>query len=147
MPIDSLHLLPRDQREWLLPVGFVGLILLTYLLGLVVGTVTNGEPTLPRVVYRPILFPGLFTLAPIGVGAANTYRGASLASTLAAGVAPGVAFFLLARGSLLLGVSDGGDAPAWGLAVLFGGVGVAGALAGVLLVVFGWAIQQWLGDS
>lgn len=143
----TLHLTPSDRGEWLVPVGFAALILLTYAVGLLAGTITSGEPTLPPLVYSPILFPGLFTVAPIVVGAANTYRGGSLATTVVAGAAPGIAFFVLAYGSALLGVSDGGDAPAWGLALLFGGVGVAGALAGVVAVVAGLGVRGWLGEE
>lgn len=141
----TLHLTPTDRAEWLVPVGFAALILLTYAVGLLAGTIVSGAPTLPDAVYSPILFPGLFSVAPVVVGAANTYRGGSLATTVVAGAAPGVTFFVLAHGSALLGLSDGGDAPAWGLALVFAGVGVAGALAGVVAVAVGWTVRERLG--
>lgn len=132
---EPLRLVPASRREWLLPVGFALVILLTVGVGFAIGTVVTGEPTLLRVVYRPILFPGLFTVAPVVLGAVHTLRGGSLAGVLAVGVAPGLAFLVLAWSAELTGVSSGGDAPAWGLAVVFAAAGVAGALSGTAVVV------------
>lgn len=139
---ENLRLTPADRGEWLAPVGFTALILLTYVVGLAIGTVINGELTLPQVVYQPILYPGLFTVAPVVLGAANTFRGASLVSTIAVGVAPGLAFLLIVWGAELTGVSSGGDALALVLAATFAAVGIGGALFGTGVVVAVRIVQE-----
>lgn len=101
---------------------------------------TTGDVTLPSVVYQPILFPGMFTVAPLCLAAANTARGGSLLCSASFGVVPGVAFVLLAWATAFLGVGSAGDAPAVALGVVFATAGLGHALVGIALGIVGIAM-------
>lgn len=118
-----------NGREWFLPVVFAGLIVATYLAGVVLGTLTRGEPTLLPFVSEPILYPGLFVVVPPALAAANTLRGGSVPSSLAIGLVPGLTFPLLGLLATLFGIGNG-DAPGWTLSLVFGAIGLVGALVG-----------------
>jgi hypothetical protein len=140
MRVPTLRLTPADRSEWLLPGGYTLLIVLVVGVGVSLEALTAGEVTLPSVVYQPILFPGMFTVAPLCLAAANTVRGGSLLCSASLGVVPGVAFVLLAWGTAFLGGGSTGDAPAVALAVVFATAGLGHALAGIALGIAAGAV-------
>lgn len=142
MVSNALRVTPADRSEWLIPVAFTAAIILAVAVGILINTVASGNSAVPQILYRPILFPGMFTIAPIILGAANTLRGGSLVITASVGISPGLSFLLLAWGSELLGISTGGDAPALGLAVVFATAGLGHALLGLCVGIIARKVWQ-----
>jgi hypothetical protein len=140
MRVPTLRLTPVDRSEWLLPGGFTLAIVLTVGVGVSLEALTAGDVTLPPVVYQPILFPGMFTVAPLCLAAVNTLRGGSLLCSASVGVVPGVAFLLLAWATAFLGGGSTGDAPASALAVVFATVGLGHAVVGITVGIAGVAV-------
>ena len=141
--LESLRLLPTDRSEWLIPVGFTVCIVLIVGVGIAIESITTERPALLQIVYQPILFPGMFTIAPFILAATNMLRGASLLTSVSVGVAPGFAFLLLGWGSKVTGIGSSGDAPAWVLAVVFAQVGLGRALIGAGAGVVIQRICEW----
>jgi len=134
----------RQGRGWYIPVAFAGLIVATYLLGVVLGTLSHGEPTLLPVVFEPILFPILFVVMPPVLAVVNMLRGGSVPISLAIGLVPGLIFPVLGLIAMLLGLGNG-DTPAWALSLVFGAIGLLGALAGTGVAVASiYAYRTWI---
>lgn len=113
-------------------VAYGGVILGTYLLGVALGRAARGALAVHPVVFRPILFPVLFVYAVPIAAVVTFHRTGSLLGSLAVGLVPGLAFAILGVVARIVGAAGPGDAPLWALSLAFSGIGLAGALAGVL---------------
>jgi len=145
MPDGSPHSLSfpfHKVNYWFLAIGFAGVIGVTYLVGVGLGTIARGEPALLPVVSEPLLFPILFVLTPPILAAVNTLHGGNVASSLVIGLIPGLMFPVLSILASLFGIGNG-DAPAWGLSLFYGGIGFLGALSGVVVAIVARQLYQW----
>jgi len=132
----------RHVTDWYLALGFAGVIVVTYLVGVVLGTIARGESALLPVVSEPLLFPTLFVLTPPILAAINILHGGNVASSLVIGLIPGLMFPVLSVLASLFGLGNG-DAPAWGLSLFYGGIGFLGALGGVVVATVARQLYQW----
>lgn len=129
---------------WSISVAFVGLIVVTYLLGIVLGTLARGEPAILPIVSEPILYPVLFVITPPVLSAVNTLRGGSVPSSLAIGLIPGLTFPVLGLIATLFGFGNG-DTPAWALSLVFGAIGLVGSLLSTGFAVAAiYVYQTWM---
>lgn len=137
---------PRDRRRhWWLFVGWyvlamLALFALFFLFDRVLVPVV-GEGV-GDYLYSPVLPVALFYSPPF-VSAASAYRDGGLATSLVVGVAPSLVFGAVV--SLDVAVRflvtgeyvTRGDAPLWGLMLVFGLLGLAGSLAGFVVGTVG----------
>jgi hypothetical protein len=137
---------PRDRRRhWRLFVGWyvlamLALFALFFLFDRVLAPVV-GEG-IGDYLYSPVLPVALFYSPPF-VSAASAYREGGLATSLVVGVAPSLVFGavvsldvavrFLVTGEYVIR----GDAPLWGLMLVFGLLGLLGAVAGFLVGTVG----------
>lgn len=140
--IKSHQFFPANRSEWFIPFGFTIFIIVIFIITMAIDAVAPTRPALLQLVYRPILFPGMFTVAPFALATVCTLRGASLTVAASVGIVPGVAFLLLGWGSTLTGVGSSGDAPAWVLAIAFSQVGLGCALVGIGTAVAAEKIRE-----
>jgi hypothetical protein len=117
-------------------------IMMIFSMGMAIDAVVPIRSPVLQVVYRPILFPGVFTFAPFALASVCTLRGLSLTVAASVGIVPGVAFLLLGWGSTLTGVGSSGDAPAWVLSIVFSQVGFGCALVGIGTAVTAQKISE-----
>lgn len=129
--LKSYQFFPANRSEWFIPFGFTTFIIVIFTVAMAIDAVAPTRPALLQIVYRPVLFPGMFTFAPFALATVCTLRGTSLTVAASVGIVPGVAFLLLGWGSTLTGVGSSGDAPAWILAMVFSQVGLGYALVGI----------------
>ena len=142
--LESFRLLPVSRSEWFIPVSVMLSIVLLISTGIAIDTAAANRPRLLQIIYRPVLFPGMFTALPFIFAVANVFREGSLVISVLVGVAPGLAFLLLGVGSELTGIGSSGDAPAWVLAVTFSQVGVVCALVGTAVGVIARRVPEWV---
>jgi len=140
--LKSHRLFPASRSGWLIPIGFMISITVIFSMGMAVDLVASTRPAALQIVYRPILFPGMFTFAPFALASVCTLRGLSLTVAASVGIVPGVAFLLLGWGSTLTGVGSSGDAPAWVLSIAFSQVGLGCALVGIGTAVTAQKISE-----
>lgn len=133
------------RRDWFVPLAFAGLIVGTYLLGVALGTLTRGEPTLLPIVFEPVLYPILFVVMPAVLTAVTTIRGGNVGTSLAIGIVPGLTFPVLTLLARLFGLGQG-DAPVWVLSLFFGVIGLFGALAGIGVAVGARYVSRRWGE-
>ena|GEM_PF-3250391 len=126
----------RPRRHDLYAIlAYAGLLVGTYVLGLGLGSLIGHRATVHPVVWEPILFPGLFLLAPPVVAVLNLGTGGTVSGSVAVGLVPGVAFTVLAALAALLGTGTG-DSPLWALVLYLAGIGLAGTLTATAVSIF-----------
>jgi len=119
-------------RAWRVPLTYAVLILGTYLVALVVGTVQAGTPTVATAIVDPFLFPVLFFLVPPVIAAVNAAVGGGVAQSLAVGLVPAASFPVMVAIGRLVGIGTGADAPLWALVLVYALLGIVGAGFGVV---------------
>lgn len=137
---------PRDQRRhWLAFVGgyalalFV-LFLVTLAVDRLLAPVVGDE--LGRLAVDVALPVLLFYSVPF-VSAASAYRGGGLLASVGVALVPSFVFGFVAVADILLralstgAITSQGDAPLWGLLVVYATLGLAGSLVGYLVGTVG----------
>lgn len=120
-------------RDWRVPLAYAALVLGTYLLALLVGTVQTGSPTVATAIVDPFLFPVLFFLVPPVIAAVNAAVGGGVPQSVAVGLVPALSFPVMVGIGRLVGIGAGADAPLWALVLVYALLGLVGAGFGVVV--------------
>ncbi|MFB6071257.1 MAG: hypothetical protein ABEJ76_09555 [Halanaeroarchaeum sp.] len=130
-------------RPWRAPLAYALVIVGTYLLALVLGSIRAGEPSVARDVLVPVVFPVLYFFLPPVLGAWQTAATGRVRHGLAMGLVPALAFPVLVGIGRLVGVGGYGDAPLGALVLLYAVIGLLGAGVGASAVV---AVRRLTGE-
>ena len=133
MPPSDWDALWSRERWWLPAAVYLLVLVCVYVGGVIVGSVANDTPTLASVVYRPLLFPGLFVIAPALIAVVAAFLGFRPLASITLGLSVGVGFTLLGVLATILGTSGNGDSQLWALSLFFAGAGLVTAAAGHVL--------------
>jgi hypothetical protein len=134
---------PDGRRShWTRFVGGFAAVVLALLLVVVLGEYVPGVRPVAQVVYDPVL-PTVLFFAPPVVSAASAYQDGSVLASLAVGLTPALLFGVVVAVNQFLTGQVAGDAPLWAVVVVFGTVGIAGAVTGY---VVGWGMRVFLRE-